>query len=68
MIVNGTKVVAVALTEEQAAYIAEVLSERQARVENLDCPEEAWCGEQDAFHDRKGQELELLDEVLPKFQ
>ena len=68
MIVNGTKIVAIALTEGQAAYIAEVLTERQARVENLTCPEEAWCGEQDAFNDKRDEELELLDEVLPQFR
>ena len=43
-------------------------TERQARVEILDCPEEAWCGEQDAFQERKDLELQLLDEVLPQFQ
>lgn len=62
--VGDQNVVQLAMTEGVALYLAEILTEKRSRIRNRECPDDAWCGEQDAFIEGIEIDLDAVDSLL----
>ena len=61
--IQGKRHRLIVLSQFEVEYIGDLIAVQENKVESQQCSPDAWCGQQDAFHERKESQLEMLNDL-----